>query len=469
VARPLPRARAAGVAALKPNEGTTVAKTSPSYFSLREPLRFEGPKWKPTKTRPLGWRWYQPDRKVLGRRMEDQLRFAVCYWHSFVWPGSDPFGGDTFQRPWHAAGGEPMAQALHKADVAFDLFRLLGVPFFTFHDRDIAPEGDTLAQSNLNVRRIGEVFARKMQDTGVRLLWGTANLFSHRRYMAGAATNPDPEVFAYAAAQVKNVLELTHELGGANYVLWGGREGYETLLNTDLKRELDQLGRFMQLVVEHKHRIGFKGAILIEPKPGEPTKHQYDYDVATVHGFLRSHGLEREIQVNIEQNHALLAGHTFEHEIALAQALGVFGSIDMNRGDEQLGWDTDQFPNNLPQVALALYQVLRGGGFTRGGLNFDAKLRRQSIDPDDLIAGHAHAMDLCARALLVAEKMIDDGALADALRERYAGWDGKLGRAILRGKHSLADLAALVETKALEPQPRSGRQEHLEALLNSYL
>jgi xylose isomerase len=287
--------------------------------------------------------------------------------------------------------------------------------------------------------------------------------------MAGAATNPDPEVFAYAAAQVRNVLELTHELKGANYVLWGGREGYETLLNTDLKRELAQLGRFMHLVVEHKYKIGFKGTILIEPKPAEPTKHQYDYDVAAVHSFLKSHGLEGEIKVNIEQNHALLARHTFEHEIALAQALGIFGSIDMNRGDELLGWDTDQFPNNLPQVALALYHILQGGGFTTGGLNFDAKLRRQSIDPDDLVAAHAGAMDLCARALLVAEKMIKDGALAEQLRQRYSGWEGKLGMGILRGKHSLDDLAALVDAKTLEPQPRSGRQEVLEALVNSYL
>jgi xylose isomerase len=440
-----------------------------SYFSQHDPLRHEGAKWKPSKKRPLAYRWYDPDRKVLGKRMEDQLRFAVCYWHSFVWPGIDPFGGDTFQRPWHAAGGDPMALALQKADVAFELFRLLRVPFFTFHDRDIAPEGATLAESNANVRRVGEVFARKMRDTGVKLLWGTANLFSNRRYMAGAATNPDPAVFAYAAAQVRNVLELTHELRGANYVLWGGREGYETLLNTDLKRELDQLGRFMTMVVEHKHKIGFKGTILIEPKPAEPTKHQYDYDVATVHSFLRTYGLEREIKVNIEQNHALLAGHTFEHEIVLAQALGIFGSIDMNRGDELLGWDTDQFPNNLPQVALALYYVLRGGGFTTGGLNFDAKLRRQSIDPDDLIAGHAGAMDLCARALLVAERMIDDGALAAQLQQRYDAWNGELGKKILAGKSSLADLAALVEKEALEPQPRSGRQEALEALVNSYL
>jgi xylose isomerase len=448
---------------------TRNAATRSGYFTLQEPVRFAGPRFKPTAKRPLGYRWYEPDRLVLGKRMEEQLRFAVCYWHSFVWPGLDPFGGDTFQRPWHAAGGDAMQQALMKADVAFDLFTLLNAPFFTFHDRDIAPEGATLAESNANVRKIGEVFARKMEETGVKLLWGTANLFSNRRFMAGAATNPDPEVFAYAAAQVKNVLELTHELGGANYVLWGGREGYETLLNTDMKRELNQLGRFLQLVVEHKHKIGFKGTILIEPKPAEPTKHQYDYDTATVFGLLKAHGLEREIAVNIEQNHALLAGHTFEHEIVTAQSLGIFGSIDMNRGDELLGWDTDQFPNNLPQMALAMYHIVKGGGFTTGGLNFDAKLRRQSIDPDDLVIGHAQVHGLRARALLVAEKMIQDGALERFVAERYAGWNGTLGKAIMGGKRSLDDLAALVHKGKLEPQPRSGKQEHLEALVNSYL
>jgi xylose isomerase len=319
------------------------------------------------------------------------------------------------------------------------------------------------------MRAIAELFQKKMRSTGTKLLWGTANLFSNRRYMAGAATNPDPDVFAYAAAQVKNVLEVTHELRGQNYVLWGGREGYETLLNTDLKRELAQMGRFLNLVVEHKHKIGFKGMILLEPKPAEPTKHQYDHDVATVYGFLKAHGLEKEIKVNIEQNHALLAGHTFEHEIALAQALGIFGSLDMNRGDEQLGWDTDQFPNNLSQVALALYEVLKGGGLGRGGLNFDAKLRRQSIDADDLVYGHAAAMDLCARALLIAETMINDGALQRHVERRYAGWDGARGRNILKGKTSLDELARQVERTTIEPQPVSGRQERLEHLVNSYL
>ncbi|MBI3716078.1 MAG: xylose isomerase [Betaproteobacteria bacterium] len=421
------------------------------------------------RTKPYDYRFYKPGQKVLGRRMADQLRFAVCYWHSFVWPGTDPFGGDTFQRPWHAAGGDAMKQARHKAEVAFELFELLRAPFFTFHDRDIAPEGNSLRESNLNVRRIGELFEKKMAATGVKLLWGTANLFSNRRYMSGAATNPDPEVFAYAAAQVKNVLELTHELKGENYVLWGGREGYETLLNTDVSRELDQQGRFLSMVVEHKHKIGFQGAILIEPKPAEPTKHQYDYDVATVYGFLKRYGLEKEVKVNIEQNHALLAGHTFEHEIAMAQTLGIFGSIDMNRGDELLGWDTVHFANNLPQMSLAMYYILKGGGFTTGGLNFDAKLRRQSIDPDDLVVAHAEAMDLCARALLVAEKMIQDEQLSTHVATRYAGWDGKLGRDILSGKQTLAQLAALVEKKNLDPQPRSGQQEKLEALVNRYI
>ena len=439
------------------------------FFGISEPLRYHGPKFRPSARRPFGYRWYDPDRLVLGNRMQEQLRFAVCWWHSFVWPGSDPFGGETFLRPWHAAGGNAMQQAHAKVDVAFELFRLLGVPYFTFHDRDVAPEGDTLRETNANLQHIGEALQQKMQETGVQLLWGTANLFSHRRYMAGAATNPDPMVFAYAAAQVKSAMELTHRLGGENYVLWGGREGYDTLLNTDLTRERAQLGRFLSMVVEHKHAIGFNGTILIEPKPCEPTKHQYDRDVATVFAFLQVHGLEREVKVNIEQNHAILAGHSFEHEIAMAQSLGIFGSLDMNRGDDLLGWDTDQFPNDITQVTLAMYQLMIGGGFTTGGINFDAKLRRQSISPDDLIEAHAGAIDLCARALLIAERMIGDGTLQQQMQERYAGWDGSEGRAILKGRRSLAALAAMVDKKRIEPQPVSGRQERFENLVNRYL
>ena len=421
------------------------------------------------QSEPWQYQYYKPQQLVLGKTMEQHLRFAVCYWHNFVWQGLDPFGGDTFQRPWHTPGRDPMKQAEHKADMMFELLRLVDAPYFTFHDRDIAPEGASLAESNRNVRHIGEIFARKMQDSGRKLLWGTANLFSNRRFMSGAATNPDPEVFAYAAAQVHNVLEMTHELGGENYVLWGGREGYETLLNTDMGLELDNLGRFLNLVVEHKHKIGFKGAILIEPKPAEPTKHQYDFDTATVYGFLKRHGLEQEVKVNLEQNHALLAGHTFEHEIVTAQALGILGSIDMNRGDELLGWDTDQFPNNLPQMALAIYHIVKGGGLGQGGFNFDAKLRRQSIDPDDMVLAHAEAMDLCARALLIAEKMIVDDKLGAAVKTRYAGWEGALGQDIIEGRMDLSDFAAYVARTGLEPQPCSGGQERLEALVNRYI
>jgi xylose isomerase len=431
------------------------------FFSRSEIIRYAGP----DSTDPLSFRFYDKDRIVLGKTMEQHLRFAVAYWHSLVWPGGDPFGGETFLRPW-AQPGDAMAQAIAKADVAFELFRLLDVPYFCFHDRDVAPEGDTLAESNANLARIEERFAEKMQTAKVKLLWGTANLFSHRRYMAGAATNPDPAVFAYACAQVKTALETTHRLGGQNYVLWGGREGYETLLNTDVGQELDQLGRFLSLVVEHKHAIGFQGTILIEPKPQEPTKHQYDFDVASVYGFLRRYGLEREVKLNIEANHATLAGHSFEHEVALAAALGVLGSLDINRGDAQSGWDTDQFPHNVPDVTLALLHVLKAGGLGSGGLNFDAKIRRQSIDPDDLLHAHIGGMDVCARALLAAARIMEDGGLQQALDARYAGWATPQGQNMLRGKASLADIASSVTG---EPQPRSGRQEYLENLVNRFV
>ena len=324
------------------------------YFEGVGPIRYQGPDTED----PFAFRWYDRDRVVLGRRMEDHLRFAVCYWHTFCGVGLDIFGAPTLDRPW-MAGGKPLDLAESKLEVAFEFFEKLGVPFFCFHDRDIAPEGDTLAESNANLNHMADKAAAAMERTGLKLLWGTANLFSHPRYMAGAATNPDPEVFAYAAAQVKAVMEVTHRLGGGNYVLWGGREGYETLLNTDMKRELDQLGRFMNLVVEHKHKIGFDGTILIEPKPQEPTKHQYDFDSAAVFAFLQRYGLEKEIKLNVEVNHATLAQHAFEHELAYAAANDLLGSIDINRGDAQSGWDTDQFPNNPQDVALALYVILR--------------------------------------------------------------------------------------------------------------
>ena len=434
------------------------------FFAEIPPIRYQGPE----ATDPLAFRFYDKDRLVLGKPMADHLRFAVCYWHTFVWNGFDPFGYDgTFQRPWQAPG-DAMAQARARADIAFELFTRLGVGYFTFHDRDIAPEGRTARETKAHLGAILEHIQGQMQRTGIKLLWGTANLFSHRRYMAGAATNPDPEIFAFAAAQVKEMLEATHRLGGENYVLWGGREGYETLLNTDLGHELDQLARFLAMVVEHKHKIGFRGTLLIEPKPREPTKHQYDFDTATVYGFLRRHGLENEIKVNIEANHATLAGKSFEHEIATALALGIFGSIDLNRGDPQLGWDTDQFPNNVPELAVALYHLLRGGGFSTGGFNFDAKVRRQSIDAVDLFHGHIGAMDVAARALLAAERMIQDGGLAKHVEERYAGWRTPFGRKILDGKSSLDELSAHVLGKDTDPAPVSGRQEYLENLVNRF-
>jgi xylose isomerase len=432
------------------------------FFGAIAPIRYEGPK----SANPLAFRSYDHDKLVLGKRMEDHLRAAICYWHSFAYTGLDQFGGATFLRPWF---GDDMASARLKADVAFEMFDILGFPFFTFHDRDIAPEGASLAQSNRNVREIADVFARKLETRKVKLLWGTANLFGARRFMAGAATNPDPDVFAYAAAQVKNAIDVTHQLGGANYVLWGGREGYETLLNTDLKRELAQLGRFLKLVVEYKHKIGFKGVILIEPKPQEPTKHQYDFDVATVYGFLKANGLENEVKINIEVGHAVLAHHSFEHEVSLAAALGVLGSVDANRNDYQSGWDTDQFPNNAPELSLALHAILKAGGLGAGGFNFDARARRQSFEPIDLIYAHIGGIDTLARALVAAAAMIEDGALDRFLAERYAGWDRGEGAEILAGRRGLAEMAARVERDNLDPQPSSGRQEYLENLVNRYL
>ncbi|PZU89191.1 MAG: xylose isomerase [Shinella sp.] len=435
---------------------------STGFFGDIQKVKYEGP----DSTNPLAYRYYNPDEVVLGKRLEDHLRFAIAYWHTFTWPGGDPFGGQTFQRPWFS---DTMEAAKVKADVAFEFFQLLGVPFYCFHDADVRPEGRNFAENTRNLNEIVDYFARKQSETGVKLLWGTANLFSNRRFMSGAATNPDPDVFAFSAATVKTCLDATMRLDGDNYVLWGGREGYETLLNTDLKRELDQLGRFLNLVVEYKHKIGFKGTILIEPKPQEPTKHQYDYDVATVYAFLQKNGLEKEVKVNIEQGHAILAGHSFEHELAMANAFGIFGSIDMNRNDYQSGWDTDQFPNNVPEMALAYYHVLAGGGFTTGGTNFDSKLRRQSLDPADLLYGHIGGMDCCARGLKAAAKMIEERALSKPLEDRYAGWESPEAQKMLRGEYSLDQIAANVEKADINPEPRSGRQEYLENVVNRYV
>ncbi|HEY0264516.1 MAG TPA: xylose isomerase [Granulicella sp.] len=428
-----------------------------TVFSSFPTVTFEGT----GSTNPLSYQFYDANRVVFGKPLHEHLRFAVAYWHSFAMVGSDPFGSASIHRPWMLPG-DPIAQAKLKADSAFEFFRVLDVPLFCFHDADIAPAEETLAGTLKNFHIIVDYLAEKMSQSKTKLLWGTANMFSHPRFMAGASTNPDPEVFAWCAATVKHCMDATKQLGGSNYVLWGGREGYETLLNTDMKQELDQMGRFLSLVVEYKHKIGFTGQILIEPKPKEPTAHQYDFDVATVYGFLKCYGLENEVKVNIEANHATLAGHTFEHEIATARAYGIFGSLDINRGDPLLGWDTDQFPNDLWSMTISMYHVIKAGGLGLGGCNFDAKVRRQSFTPEDLIYAHVGGMDMCAHAFLKAAELIEDGRYDAMLAERYAGWKTPEAQAMLNGTWSLDEIAARAEKDAIQPQPRSGRQEQIE-------
>lgn len=432
-----------------------------TYFSNVDSIRYEGPETQ----NPLAFRHYNADEMVLGKSMKDHLRFAACYWHNLTWPGTDMFGQGTFSRPWMQAGNE-LELAQMKADVAFEFYSKLGVPYYCFHDVDVSPEGKSIKEYAANLAKMVDILGKKQEETGVQLLWGTANAFSNPRYMAGAGSNPDPLVFAYAATQIFNAMNATKQLGGLNYVLWGGREGYETLLNTDLRQEREQLGRLMQMVVEHKHKIGFKGTILIEPKPQEPTKNQYDYDVCTVYGFLKQFGLENEIKVNIEANHATLAGHSFHHEIATATSLGIFGSVDANRGDPQLGWDTDQFPNSVEENTLVMYEILKAGGFTTGGLNFDAKLRRPSIDPEDLFYGHIGGMDTMALALKKAARLIEDDKLAKNIAQRYAGWSDSFGKAILAGEHSLESIAKYAIDNNIQPTRESGKQEYLENIVN---
>ena len=433
-----------------------------NYFDKIEKVKYEGA----DSTNPFAYKHYNANEVILGKTMAEHLRLAVCYWHTFCWNGNDMFGVGSLDRSWQKMS-DPLAAAKQKADIAFEFLTKLGVPYYCFHDVDIAPEGNSYREYVSNFNTIVDILEQKQAESGVKLLWGTANCFSHPRYMSGAATNPNPEIFARAAAQVFNAMNATKRLGGENYVLWGGREGYETLLNTDLRREREQIGRFMQMVAEHKHKIGFNGTLLIEPKPQEPTKHQYDYDVATVYGFLKQFGLEKEIKVNIEANHATLAGHSFQHEIATAAALDILGSIDANRGDPQLGWDTDQFPNSVEENTLALYEILKTGGLTTGGFNFDAKIRRQSIDPEDLFYGHIGAIDVLALSLKRAAKMLEDNVLQNLVGQRYAGWNGELGQQILTGKSSLEALAQAAQT--LDPKPVSGRQEYLENLVNGYI
>lgn len=433
------------------------------YFSNVDKITYEGPG---TKNR-LAFKYYKADEVVAGKTMAEHLRFAVCYWHTLKGSGGDPFGPGTIIRSYNDSA-DPMEVAEMTMDAAFEFFGKLGVPYWCFHDRDIAPEADTLAETNKRLD-ILVAKAKKLQaETGVKLLWGTTNAFSHRRFMAGAGTNPSAEVFAYAASQIKKAIEITHELGGEGYVFWGGREGYETLLNTDMGRELDHLAKLLGLAVDHKKKIGFTGQFYIEPKPKEPTKHQYDFDAGNCHAFLQKYGLDKDFKLNIEANHATLAGHTFQHELAYCIANGLLGSVDANRGDLLLGWDTDQFPTNIYDTTLAMYLILKSGGFSTGGLNFDAKLRRQSIDPVDLFYGHIGAMDAFARGLKNAAKMIEDKTFEAAIAKRYAGWDSQLGQDIENGKAGFAELEAYILENG-EPQIQSGRQELLENILNDYI
>ena len=439
-------------------------KKARAHFPTVPVIPYEGP----GTDNPLAFRHYNPDEVIEGRTMAEHLRFSIAYWHAFRGTGSDPFGPGTIVRPWEA-GRDPIGVAKVRLEAAFEFFQKIRAPFYCFHDRDIAPEGRTLAESNRILDQVATHAQALQKSTGVKLLWGTANLFSNPRYMCGAATNPDAHVFAYAAAQVKQAMEVTQRLGGENYVFWGGREGYETLLNTDLKREQEHLARFLHLAVAHAKTIGFKGQFLIEPKPKEPTKHQYDFDVASGIAFLRTFGLEKHFKFNIETNHATLAGHTFQHEIEVAAAAGMLGSIDANAGDLLLGWDTDQFNTDVRELTLAMISILRAGGLGSGGFNFDAKLRRPSIDPEDLFHAHIGGMDAYALAFKLARRILAEGKFETFVRERYASFDSGFGRDIERGKADFRSLEKLVLGKLGEPQPRSGRQEYLENLLLAYL
>lgn len=426
-------------------------------------IKYEGP----GSDNPLAFQYYNPDEMVMGKRMENHLRFAVAYWHTYKDTGSDPFGDATSIRPWDGIS-DKMELAKVKVEANFEFCEKLGVPFFCFHDRDIAPEADSLKETNRRLDEIVSLIKERMKSSPVKLLWGTTNAFSHPRFVHGASTSPNADVFAFASAQVKKAMEITYELGGQNYVFWGGREGYETLLNTDMKLELDNMARFLSMAVDYAKEIGFKGQFLIEPKPKEPTKHQYDFDAATVIGFLKSYGLDPYFKLNIEANHATLAAHTFQHDLRVARINGMLGSIDANQGDMLLGWDTDQFPTNIYDTTLAMYEVLKMGGFTTGGLNFDSKVRRGSFEAVDLFYGHIAGMDAFAKGLKAAAAMIEDGKIDKFIAERYQSYSTGIGKDIVERKVGFKEL----EKYALEHDKivnSSGRQEMLETLLNGYI
>jgi xylose isomerase len=434
------------------------------YFPGIGRIKYEGPKSK----NPLAFKYYDPEKKVGKKKMKDHLRFAVAYWHSFCADGTDPFGSGTHLHPWTADAKNPLEAAEHKLDAAFEFITKLGAEFYCFHDRDMAPEGASPGESEKNLFALVKQAKKYQKATGVKLLWGTANLFSHPRFMNGAATNPEFPVLALAANQVKAAIDATIELGGQGYTFWGGREGYMSILNTDLKREKDHLARFLTLARDYGRKQGFKGAFYIEPKPMEPTKHQYDYDTETVIGFLRHYGLDKDFRLNIEANHAELAGHDFVHELETAAAAGLLGSVDANRGEPRNGWDTDQFPSSYYETSLAMYAILKAGGFTTGGLNFDAKIRRNSVDPADLFEAHIGGMDAFAVGLEIAQRIIDDGALGDFVKKRYASFGKGDGARFEKGELDLEALARLGSQYG-RAGITSGKQERLENILNQYL
>ncbi len=432
------------------------------YFPQVKKVEFTEDKFKPG----LYFRQYNADEMVGGKKMSEHLKFSMAYWHTMTAEGADPFGVGTAIRPWQ--GLSPMEKAKARVYAAFEIMEKMGFEYFCFHDRDIAPEGETLAESNKNLDEIVKLIKKMMDDTGIKVLWGTANLFTNPRFMHGAASSPNADVFAFSAAQVKKAMEITHELGGENYVFWGGREGYETLLNTDMGMENDNIARFFHMAVDYAKEIGFEGQFLIEPKPKEPTKHQYDYDSATAMAFLRKYGLDDKFKLNIEANHATLAGHTFQHDLHLARVNGMLGSVDANQGDMLLGWDTDQFPTNLYVTTFAMYEILKAGGLGKGGLNFDAKVRRASFKPEDIFYGHAAGMDSFALGLKIANKLLEDRFLEDFVDKRYASYQSGIGKKIVDGTVGFAELEKYaMGLKEIENE--SGRQEYLEAMVNEYL
>ncbi|MCF7923704.1 MAG: xylose isomerase [Candidatus Izimaplasma sp.] len=435
------------------------------YFKGITKIKYEGSDSK----NPFAFKYYNPEEKVLGKKMKDHLKFSMAYWHTLVADGKDPFGNATMERPWDEITTDPMEQAKVRVKVAFEFMEKMGLEYFCFHDRDIAPEGKTIEQSNKNLDEIVDIIESEMKRTGIKLLWGTANLFSNKRFVNGASTSPNADIFAFAATQVKKAMEITKRLDGSGFTFWGGREGYETLLNTDMKLEQDNFARFLHMAVDYAKEIGFEGQFYIEPKPKEPTKHQYDFDSATVISFLRKYDLINDFKLNIETNHATLAGHTMNHEIRLAVDNGVLGSVDANQGDLLLGWDTDQFPTNIHDTALTMYEIIRGGGFNTGGLNFDAKVRRSSFSVEDLFYGHIAGMDAYAVGLKVAARLWEDRVIEDNLAKRYSSYKKGIGKDIVEEKVGFKELEKYILNKKVLDLNESGRQELLESIINQYI